>query len=103
MSDTATWRGYAFTIYPYDTTGWNNVAGIYIFAGINRQDYWVPLYVGQCGSFQDRIPSHEKWDRAQSLGATHVHAMVVSKQADRDLIEKDLIQSYQPPLNDQLK
>lgn len=102
MSNIATWKGHEFIVYPHTTT-WNNVAGIYIFAGINRQNQWIALYIGQCDSFQNRIPSHEKWDKAQSLGSAHVHAMVVSRQADRDAIEGDLIRSYQPPLNDQLK
>lgn len=103
MNQTETWGGYAFTVYPHDSTTWNNVAGIYIFVGVNRENQWTPLYVGQCDSFQVRIPSHEKWEKAQSLGAKHVHAMVVSRQADRDLIEKALIQAYRPPLNVQLR
>jgi predicted GIY-YIG superfamily endonuclease len=99
----AIWTGHDFVVFQYNSTTWNNVAGIYIFAGANQQNAWVPVYIGQCDSFQNRIPSHEKWDKAQSLGATHVHAMVVSKQADRDVIEKALIQAYQPPLNIQHK
>jgi len=103
MSDTATWLTHEFTTYPRANTTWNNVAGIYIFSGITPQNQWTPHYIGQCDSFENRIPSHEKWDKAQALGATHVHAMVVSKQADRDRIEKELIQAYQPHLNIQLK
>jgi hypothetical protein len=99
----ATWLTHEFTVYPYASTTWNNVAGIYIFSGVNRQNQWVPLYIGQCDSFQNRIPSHEKWDKAQALGATHVHARAVSIQADRDSIEKELIQAFQPQLNSQLK
>jgi hypothetical protein len=37
------------------------------------------------------------------LGATHVHALVVSQAAKRDEIERQLIATYQPPLNTQLK
>lgn len=103
MSDTAIWLTHVFTVYPHAGTTWHNVAGIYIFAGVTRQNQWVPLYIGQCDSYQNRIPSHEQWDKAQSLGATHVHALVVSKQADRDVIERALVQAYQPPLNAQLK
>jgi hypothetical protein len=99
---TATWLSYEFTVYP-PATQWNNVAGIYIFSGMNQQRYWVPYYVGQCDSFADRIPSHEQWDTAQSLGATHVHAMVVPQAADRNRIERALIQAYEPRLNAQLR
>lgn len=102
MSDTVLWSSYEFTVYPHGTE-WHNVAGIYIFAGLNQRNQWVPLYIGQCDSFQNRIPSHEQWNKAQSLGATRVHAMVVLKQTNRDAIESELIQTFQPPLNIQLQ
>jgi len=98
MNKTAIWLSHEFTVYS-KSGQWNNVAGIYIFAGINQQNQWNPYYIGQCDNFQNRIPSHEKWDTAQSLGATHIHAMAVPSQADRDLIEQVLIQAYQPALN----
>lgn len=103
MSDTASWLSYTFTVYPHVGTTWNNVAGIYIFVGINRQNQWEPYYVGQCDSFQNRMPSHERWDEAQALGARHVHALAVSKQEERDAVEKALIRAYQPPLNTLLR
>jgi hypothetical protein len=99
---TASWSGYVFTIYDPGTQ-WNNVAGIYIFAGQNQQHQWIPLYIGQCDSFSNRIPSHEQWGRAQSLGATHIHAMAVPLASDRTRIERELIAAYQPRLNDQLR
>lgn len=102
MSTESTWLSHIFTVYPCESQ-WNNVAGIYIFAGVNSQNQWAPYYIGQADSFQDRIPSHEKWDTAQSLGATHVHAMAVPLEAMRDTIEEELIQAYQPPLNLQLR
>lgn len=102
MSDKVTWLTHEFTISSH-TAQWNNVAGIYIFAGLNQQNQWVPYYIGQADSFQDRIPSHEKWDKARSLGATHVHAKSVLQQSQRDLIERQLIQGFQPQLNTQLK
>jgi hypothetical protein len=92
------WLTYEFGIYDYEEQ-WSNVAGIYIFAGVDSQNYWVPYYIGQADSFQDRIPSHEKWDKAQSLGATHVHTKTVSQQFERDKIEQELIQNFQPSLN----
>ena len=102
MNDKAAWLSHGFTIYQ-PPTQWNNVAGIYIFVGVNSQNQWDPLYIGQADSFQDRIPSHEQWEPAVELGATHVHAMVVPLEANRDTIEKELIQAYQPPLNIQLR
>ena len=103
MSDTVRWSSHTFTVYPHDGTQWHNVAGIYIFAGLNQTNQWIALYIGQCDSFADRIPSHERWAEAARLGATHVHAMVVPQAANRDRIEAELIRTFQPRLNDQLR
>ena len=105
MTQTTTWLSHEFTVYEHNSHSqkWNNVAGIYIFAGINYLSRWIPYYIGQCDSFQDRIPSHGQWDKAQSLGATHVHAMAVPQAAMRDKIERELIRACQPRLNQQLK
>ena len=60
---------------------WSDAGGVYIFTGVNpTTNRWIPYYVGQTGSFRDRIPSHEKWPPAVLLGATHVHARVVRKR-----------------------
>ena len=63
----------------------------------------VPLYVGQAESLAERLPTHERWPEAMRLGATHVHARVVLEAAMRDSIESQLIRSFQPRLNVQLK
>lgn len=102
MRDTALWDGHELTVYDPETK-WGSKAGIYIFAGLNHQRKWVPLYIGQCDSFADRMPNHEKWDAAVLLGASHIHASVVPLAADRDRIEKKLIEEFQPRLNTQLR
>jgi len=96
------WSGYEFGVYDPDTN-WADVAGLYIFAGVNARNQWVPFYIGQTTSFQDRIPNHENWSEAVRLGATHVHARVESQAATRDRIEAMLIRTFQPALNVQLK
>ena len=88
-----TWLYYEFTIYQHGTS-WNDVVGVYIFCGVNPQNQWVALYVGQTDSFRNRIPSHEQWTPALRLGATHVHARVVPQAATRDAIEQELIQTF---------
>jgi excinuclease UvrABC nuclease subunit len=97
------WLTYEFEVYDPKTVTWNDVAGIYIFAGITPQYQWRAFYIGQAKSFQDRIPNHENWPAAVRLGATHVHVMVVPQVANRDRIEAELIGAYQPALNVQLK
>ena len=94
---TWTWNGHSFTIYPPNST-WNQVAGIYIFAG-QGQWGWNAVYVGQTDSFAVRLSCHERWAEAQRLGATHVHAMTVQQQWQRDAIEQQLVRLDQPPLN----
>ena len=102
MSDTATWLTYEFNVHQ-PNVNWSDAAGIYIFTGINQVNKWVPLYIGQASSLVERLATHEQWPEAKKLGATHIHARVVSKQSDRDQIEKEMIQAYQPRLNTQLK
>jgi hypothetical protein len=80
---------------------WNHSAGIYIFTGLNDAGQWVPLYIGQCDSFCNRMSNHDRWEEAAGLGATHVHALVVPQVAARDAIEQTLIRHYQPTLNTQ--
>ena len=99
---TVSWRGYPFGVY-FKNTDWNEVGGVYIFCGLNPQKLWVPLYIGQADSFRSRIPSHVQWLPAVRLGATHVHAMVAPLASQRDIIEAQLIQAFQPALNVQLK
>lgn len=102
MSDKVTWLTHEFGVFQHDVK-WNDTAGIYIFCGLNQQNQWVPLYIGQAASFRDRLPLHEQWNPARKLGATHVHAKAVSQQYQRDSIEQQLIRSFQPRLNTQLK
>jgi hypothetical protein len=99
MSDKVSWGTHEFTVYVPSRTTWNDVAGIYIFCGLNSQGQWVALYIGQADSFRTRIPQHERWNEAVRLGATHIQAMVVPLVANRDRIEQALIRLYQPSLN----
>lgn len=96
------WSNYEFDIHQH-SANWNDVAGIYIFAGRNLQNQWVPLYIGQASSLRNRLPNHERWMDAVRKGATHVHAKAVHAQQDRDNLEGLLIRTYQPTLNELLK
>jgi hypothetical protein len=81
---------------------WNNVAGLYIFSYLATEG-WFPLYVGQANPFSDRLPNHERLSEAVQRGATHIHAVVVPQQANRDNWARMLIQYLQPPMNVQLR
>ena len=66
---------------------------------------WEPLYVGETGSFKNRLDlaNHETWPAAVKLGATHIHTLVEQGPIKRTLVEALLIQELKPPLNTQLK
>jgi len=102
MNATVTWSSYQFTVYT-PGTDWNDVGGIYIFCGRTAENRWRPYYIGQADSFQRRLPNHDRWNEAARLGAGYIHAMAVPQEADRNRIERELIATYQPPLNTQLR
>ena len=98
------WGGYDFTCYDPAQTSWNDVAGVYIFAGMSTDGrWWQAKYVGQTKSFKIRLGpesnNHERWQEARRLGATHIHARVVRNEVERRSLEVMLIESYNPPMN----
>lgn len=97
------WGEHKFDVHRHDQVAWNDIPGIYVFAVPNGLSGWAPLYIGQASSFKDRLSNHERWDEAARRGAAHIHAKVVRSAADRDRVERDLIQMHQPPMNTQLK
>ena len=82
MSKAVRWLSYEFYVCEIKEK-WKDVGGVYIFTGV-KQGKWVPLYIGQTGSFRERIALHEQWDQAVPLGATHVHAKAIPSEADFD-------------------
>ena len=83
-NEVVTWLGYDFKVWKADAVRWNDVPGVYIFAGLNSQGHWTPVYVGQTESLVDRLPSHEKWPEAEQRGATHIHARAEESDTRRD-------------------
>lgn len=100
MAETCNWLAHTFSVYEPATTTWSEASGVYIFAEFTARG-WVPHYIGQATSFADRLPNHEQWGPAVRLGATHIHAMAVTSQAMRDVIERVLITHFSPTLNTQ--
>jgi len=98
------WGGYDFSSYDPSQTNWNDVPGVYIFAGMSSDGrWWRAKYVGQTSSFATRfgleLNSHQRWQEAISEGATHVHARVMQNELERRSLELMLIETYNPPLN----
>lgn len=98
------WGGYDFNSYDPTQTNWNDVPGVYIFAGMSTDGrWWRAKYVGRTSSFSTRLGvgnnNHERWKEAIRKGATHVHARVVHNEMERRSLESMLIETYNPPLN----
>ena len=89
---------YDYEVYELGIT-WNDVPGNYIFAKTTPAG-WQAIYMGETGSFKDRIPNHEVWPCARRYGVTHIHAHtngggVSARQSE----EMDLRKRYRPPCN----
>jgi hypothetical protein len=84
------------------TAGIQAVGGNYVFAKQLQDGTYLPLYFGEAGDLQARIPSHERLAEAVRLGATHILAHTTQGgDAARLAEERDLIQYWNPPLNTQ--
>ena len=113
---------YTFTLYPIDTK-FNRIAGIYIFLIIppitefpvaevpkatQKKDFQHPssiiqpyslLYVGITNNFRGRFNQHHKIEKAKSLGMTHIGILKISSGRKRKKIEREILKSLNPPLN----
>lgn len=97
--ETCRWGSHTFNIYDLSTTGWNNIAGLYIFAYVTEPGRWRAVYIGETASFQERMPAHERRDEAIRVGATHIHAMTFpGTDIERQNLEATLILEFRPVL-----
>jgi phage gp45-like len=101
--------GAVYTYQAYDpaTTTWNDVAGNYAFGRLSSPSLGsqsvVILYLGETESCKTRLSSHEAWDDAVRLHRADVILARVNTNGagHRKAEEKDLIATYNPPLNTQ--
>lgn len=94
---------YGFTAFPLDAPP--RGAGIYIYARppVNPvTQNWTALYIGQTDDFRSHVDSGHDWlSSAARLGATHVLVHFCNRgEAERALIESDLLGAVHPPLNE---
>lgn len=91
---------YEFEVWSRDTT-FNDVGGVYIFSNRNSQTRrHTVLYVGQTNSFKDRrLQHHEQWECAEPRGGNVICTYRESSSVERQRIERDLINYYNPPCN----
>ena len=97
---TCVWRGmsgrqYTFYVFQLPYAFNANQDGNYIFARLNEQQLWVPVYIGQGDLARRANPdTHERGMCIRQRGATHVHCHLNPLQADRLTEERDLLNRY---------
>lgn len=95
-------KDYKYTIHPIGTT-FKEEPGNYIFARQTIPRSWSPCYIGQTENLNQRLGNHEKEACAKRNGATHIHAHLTSGgETARKAEEKDLLQKWNTPCNEQL-
>ncbi len=101
---TSTGASYVFAPYS-PNINWPSVGGVYMFSRptAGRPGVWDVFYIGQTDNFQRRFSNHERWAEAVRSGVTHILAAAVNTQAARDQLERELIFTVKPPMNDQHK
>ncbi len=106
MSDYIDWLGQSGRLYRYWPVNmslpFDPIGGNYAFCKPSGSGIYIPLYFGESGNLQERMPAHEVWPKAIRLGATLAvaHATPAGEQA-RLVEERDLIAFWNPLLNSQ--
>ena len=86
-------KAYTYFIYPLPANLSPNQPGNYIFARLDAQNQWVPIYIGQ-GDLKDRAENHHQARCISQKGATHFHCHVNAVEGDRRSEESDLLSNY---------
>ncbi|TQF00205.1 MAG: GIY-YIG nuclease family protein [Spiribacter salinus] len=91
-------RNYKFMIYPR-TTAWAHVPGVYVVLR-DKGATWGTIYIGQTDDLAARLASHHKEPCFNRHGWTHLGYHHESSEAQRRIIEQDLLARYICPCND---
>jgi predicted GIY-YIG superfamily endonuclease len=106
MADTCDWPGvsgksYKYHVYPFGQS-LKAEAGNYIYAKLNREGKWVPLYIGETEDLDTRVATHEKRECVRNNGVTHIHSHLTSGARSVRLAEEtDIRGNFETPCNDQ--
>lgn len=84
---------YKYYIWELPASFNENQRGNYIFSKLNKENRWVPIYIGQ-GDLKDRVENNHQADCISNKGATHIYVHLNSKKEDRISEEKDLLANY---------
>ena len=102
MAEIQKWSNYAFVSMTLAEVCKSNDSGVFIFAGKNQQSYyWTAYFVGETHNFKN-LKNHPLWEKAEKMGATHVHIPAVYSTLDkhgRKFCAEEIIKFYKPALN----
>lgn len=90
---------YLFEVFPRDQA-FNPVSAVYAFLTEPDGNGKV-LYIGQTENLKTRFYDHHKWDEAICRGFKYI-AVYQCSLLMLDYVERNLIQEYDPPCNEQL-
>ena len=91
---------YPFRLYP-ETTDFSRIGGLYCFLIVPEESsFYSLLYIGITNNLDRRMKNHHKIGDARGLGLTHIGVLKIRSGRRRKVIEKDLLRSLHPPLND---
>lgn len=104
MNNFIDWKGKSGSVYRYwlvdMTKPFFALPGNYVFAKQVVPGKFSPLYFGETGDFSSRMPTHEVWDSAVRMGATHALAHATQGgEFVRRAEERDLVELWNPTLN----
>jgi predicted GIY-YIG superfamily endonuclease len=106
LADKCNWPGtsgktYTYHVYPIGHS-LKAEAGNYIFAKLNAQGQWSPLYIGETEDLDDRVATHEKRECVKRNGGTHIHAHLTPGDRSIRLNEEtDIRNNFTTTCNDQ--
>ena len=91
------WYNFSMSDLP---TKANAGCGVYIFGRRRTDGLYDVLYIGRASRISDRVTqTHEKLGPALTLGMTTLGQATCANDTDADIIERDLIARFNPPLN----
>lgn len=91
---------FEFDVYS-KVTKFKDIPALYAFLKYDNGK-WRVLYIGQSVHLGDRIANHNKWLEVNRLGCTHIAVCPDVSLLTLDDDERELIEYYCPPCNEQL-
>lgn len=87
-------RRYTYAIYRLPCRFHDGQFGNHIFAKLDKQGRWVPVFIGEGELARCASEEHELWHHIMARGATHFHCHLEPDQLRRLDEEDDLLARY---------